>query len=295
MKLKLVFATALVAGLGWFALKDSVLTAWMSRGAPLEAASAPDHTSDAGWAIKPGDPPPAVWETGWVTDVFLLPPLASAPLRHGTIRPDTTPALRSQIRRAEALATPLFAIGPVYMPKLRLPSPANSADSADWSLAREDLASALNAYLEQHNKGRAILFAVAPGSEPLLDAVSEVMASGPDELRQRSGGLVVFEALPQDTGALETICSPAVGENCVLLIASSPISDFGWFFAPHLPSDKPIRALDNPVAAGVDIEARRNAVLAYLEENVARMAEPLPGFETIDVAPIRRPGTTRED
>lgn len=287
MKVRYVIGSFLVALLGWLAFKDIVWTVWHSQtGEPV--AEAPDHTQGSGWLLRPENPPPAVWERGWAIDIFMLPARPGYGSRGKVIDPSLD-AVRTQItERTEALAGPLSGIGPIYVPALRLPSPA--IRDPDWSLAKSDLTNAFAAYLETDNRGRAILIAVPPGSEPLLGALSPPLAEASKNLKDRMAGLVQYNtdvpANPPDE-----ICGPAIMQQCLISLpvmkAEAPLA----ILAPNLPNAWPRHEIISPVTARSALTVRRETVLAWLEKNGAREAEPLGGLETIEVAPIRRPGT----
>lgn len=287
MKLRYVIGALVVTLLGWMAFKDMVWTSWVSRGgAPV--ARAPDPTQAGVWLVRPASPPPAVWERGWGIDVFMLPPRPSL-AADGPVISTSQDNLREQLTaRTEALADPLAGIGPIYVPSLRLPSPATH--DPDWTLAQRDLETAFAAYLETNNRGRAVLVAVPPGSEPLLGALAIPIAEAPQKLKQRMAGLVHYSA-DGPVAPPEEICGPAIAQQCLVEIpviqAKSPLA----ILAPRLPNASPAYEIASPVTARSALTVRRETVLAWLEKNGAREAEPLGGLETIEVAPIRRPGT----
>ena len=287
MTLRYLIGALAVALLGWIAFKDAIWTAWASRG-NAELAPAPDPMSEAGWLLRPDTPPPAVWDSGWGIDVFMLP---ARPARAGgpvVISPSDAERRSELVERTEVLAEPLSGLGPVYVPNLRLPSPA--ARAPDWGPARADLAAAFASYLETDNRGRAVLFAAPPGSEPLLGALAAPLSEAPENVTVRMGGLVHFSGTTP-VKPPQAICGPSIAERCLVDIPVSAVRAPLAFLSPRLPSAWPAHEIVSPVTARSALTVRRETVLAWLDKNAAREAEPLGGFETIEVAPIRRPGT----
>ncbi len=287
MKLRFLIGSILVALLGWIAFKDSAWTAWLNRGEP-HAAPSPDYATQAGWLIRPQSQPPAVWDSNWAIDVFMLPPRPGQGRAAGMIATDDANLRQHLAARAEGLADPLARIGPVYVPHLR--QPAAASRQPDWSAAQRDLATAFSAYLENDNRGRAVLFAVPPGSEQLLPALGESLIGAPPALGERTVGLVHFsDALQVEPPAM--LCGPAVAGDCIVEIPVSARFDWKDFLSPNLPNASPEHEIISPMTARAALTVRRDSILAWLDRNGARPAEPLDSFETIGVAPIRRPGT----
>lgn len=287
MKLRFLFGSVLVALLGWIAFKDSLWTAWVTRGPPA-GAPAPDPGTAEGWLMRPRAKPAAVWDSRWAVDIFMLPARPGLASAEGPVAAGDADMRRHLAERTQTLAAPLANIGPVYVPWLRLPGAASR--DADWSEARSDLVAALAAYLETDNRGRAILFAAPPGSEPLLSGLAEGLEAGSDRLSDRLGGIVHFSAgSPLDPPP--GLCGPAIGENCVVTIPVSARRGALSFLSPQLPGAMPGFEIDAPASAGSALTVRRETILAWLERNAARPAEPLGGLEPIEVAPIRRPGS----
>lgn len=287
MRPGLVFLFVLGVVLAWVFLKDVAWTAYFNQG---EAATAPPPTyqDPESWGHWPETAPEPVWEDGWAVDVFLVPPMPSAAHRHGIVAANHLRARRSVMEHAEPLAGALSAIGPVYMPLVRTPSPADR--EPDWDAPRGDLAAALETYLETRNAGRGLVIAVPAGSMALLDALPGPLAQSETGVSNRLGGLVSFSQ-DEPRPAPDGVCGQA-GQalGCRLDIGVEASGGLGRLLFANLPGGSPDVELTDPEAARAALAQRRATLLDWLDANAARRAEPLTGFETIEVAPIRTPG-----
>ena len=223
------------------------------------------YTDYASWAVIPKETPPAVWAGGWAVDVFLVDGASELKGRSGKQLDQKEQNARLQGRMLE---DGLSAIGPVYAPLFR----ANAKG--------DDLARAFLIYLKQHNRGRAFVIAA---DTSLPTALLAEIQKDPD-LSERFGGFYRLgkhpEALaltddPIETG--ETYCAPHLSEagTCLNDIVTTRHSGFA-VLAPN-------SGLGATPAAGF---------ITWLDENAARMAEPLGDLEEVDIVDIRRPGDT---
>jgi len=292
MRPGIVFLLILGFALAWVLLKDSAWMAYFNQG---EAATAPppSYEGQDNWAHWPEPAPAPVWEAGWDVDVFLIPPMPAAAHRHGIMAASHPRARHSVVSRAEPLVGALSELGPVYMPLVRAPSPADRAP--DWSESRADLAAALDTYLETRNAGRALVIAVPPGSGRLLEAVTRSVAQSQTGLDARLGGVVRFRQEAPKAIPAQLCGQAAEALGCRIDIASRADSGVRKLVLPTLPGGSPLLELAAPDAAQAALRARREELRAWLEANLAKRAEPLDGFETIEVAPVRKPGQAEDE
>lgn len=203
-----------------------------------------DYTLTESWDARPAEQPPAVWEEGWAIDVIQL-------------TADTR-------RDPEDFAAALGAIGPVYAPKLRAPNFA------------EDAASALEAYLEASNNGRAFVIA----SNQPLPATAVPVINTDAMVRARFGGVLLLEG--QETAFAPgvnpaSVCSDrfGVGEVCAAPVEIKR-NDGVWI----IDGDGP--------AGGAVIDG----FAEWLDGSAPKLAEPLGDLEEVEIIDIRRPGQT---
>ena len=291
--------TLLIVALGlalWFGLKDWAIRVIMSQGTAIQSAAV-DYALPESWALRPDTIPAGAWETPWGVDVFLLLPPVTSPTRHGIIGPENGIVQKETQRMAALFSVALAKAGPVYAPRYRQASPAQLKRDQPNGIAAmvSDTQSAFSHYLEADNRGRAILLAVTPGAEPLLETINARIL-GDDQLQDRIVGTVVFSSPASRADDLLTgaPCNESVSDICRIPVAIR--TRHGWlsWLSPNLPT-KPVRyrilASDNMPEQLAD---RAKLVSAWLDANAPKPAEPLGGFETIEIAPIRRPGETND-
>ena len=252
-----------------------LLPNWLSRGDPV-LAEAPDFTQPSAWILTPDTLPPAVWEEGWAIDFFVLPPVPATLQRHGVVATLDEPARAAINRDTAALVALLEAHGAVYMPALRMPSA--SARAPDYTASSVDLIAAFRPYLEDRNRGRAIVPVILPGSSELLPELEAASDSATERLP------LVIVLGSETTSDINLATETLVIETQ----AGSPLP--GIARLPNAPGS----SIPADVAQSEsDLAAAIQAVYARLE-NVPRRAEPLGGFEVIEATPIRRPGETTD-
>jgi len=283
-------AGAILLLFAWILLKDALALAIQPAGATAPGP-APDYADPASWLSAPETPPPSLWEEGWDIDLFLLPALAKAWQAPGIIDPAAADYRAEQAETVAALMPALAATGPVYSPALRLPSPASVP--GDWSPAASDLGAAIGHYFDTLNRGRALAILVPDGDQPLAGALKAALA-GRSEIEQAR--IVAVIALG---GADERVASPlagcAYGPDCPLALPVSQAPDLLARLRPQPPGGVHPFRLDAPEAFGAELTALRADWLDRLEDGVPRPAEPLGGFETIEIAPVYTPDGERID
>ncbi len=281
---RLLLALLLIVAL-WFGLKDWSYRMLLSQGSPA-MAPAPDYGTRDAWLLHPIELPAAVWDSGWAVDVFFVPAPGAAPLGHGMIAA-ADPAMQDDVIRASAeMLDSLGAAGPVFAPAYRLASPASAANGLTAE-SLEDIRVAFSDYLDARNNGRAVLIATAPG---MAAPVAQAIAPRLDDdllLAERVAGHVAF--VTRDTPQA-LACSPAPGLDCPLLVKVSAQRGWSGLVAPRLMRQPVAYRLADPEETSAQIAAHTAAVLAWLNDNAPMLAEPLEGFDSIEVAPIRRPG-----
>lgn len=203
---------------------------------------ASDYRLGASWTIRPETPPAPVWEGGWAYDILLF----NADRR----------------RDSQAYAEALRQLGPVYAPVLR-PGQAGP-----------DAASALDAYLQTDNRGRAFIIAL---NFPLTQEMVSAIGADP-MIRARFGGLLLVDRLKTAFGPdlyPASVCSDRFGSGEV---CEAPIqirrNDSKWTIVTG-------DGQTNPVTDGFS---------EWLEQYAPKMAEPLGQLEEIGISEIRRPG-----
>lgn len=285
---------ALIACLGiivlWFGLKDWVYRTINSQGEPLIAEQL-DYSDAAAWIERPAIPPPGGWETPWGVDVFLVAPPSTRPAKNGEI------LIGDNTIDAALVA---FDGLPVYAPRYRQPSPAvRRRDTSPYDdHSRADITAAFDQYLETDNLLRGLLIAVPEGHEALVeDSLAEIRADA--DLRQRFAGVLSLTAgADQPPEALDgVICSDAMEGQCVIAAAMPGKRSALGILTPTLPAPPRSYALADAEAATIAVSSRAALLSEWLDEALPKPAEPLGGFDTmesIEIAPIRRPGQTDE-
>ena len=277
-----------LTGLAWLFAKQALFTWWYTGSAPV-MAEAVDYADPLSWAVRPAASPASVWEVGWRVDVMLLPSWPKAWHKTGDIPPMD---MDYGLEQADALAAVLPALrqlGPVYAPRLRMPSPV-SADP-DWGAAAEDFAAAMDHYYLNENRGRGILLAVPGETLGLAPLAIEALEARQPLEKQRIAGVIILA--DRDGPIPEFPCpfGPDMACPTVIDMPESPPA-LAWFGAMP-PGGAHPRVPGNPDALEGKLAVTRAYYLDWLEKNAAKQAEPFGGFEVIDVAPISRPDGSR--
>ena len=155
--------------------------------------------------------------------------------------------------------TPFAKAGTVYAPYLRA------------ATYEDDLASALNQYLSTDNRGRAFLIAT---DAPLPASVLPAFEADP-LLKDRFGGLLAYGDARSGTGLAESVPASAICSRRYVpekgCTASVDVSRAGRGYE----------------MAGS--EALTDGLIAWLNDNAAKLAEPLGPLEEIEIIEIQRP------
>ena len=260
-----------------------------------ETATVPlDYSVPGHWLYRPDSPPPPVWEAGWEIDFFVIPPAPQRLSAEGLIDPMDDQLRDDQRGASAALVEILGSAGQVYMPSLRWPSPI-SKPPADVRTASADVLTSFETYLERDNQGRAVVFVVPANAPSVLTTVSEAVSNRLAEIQRRLGGLVVIGRSATDVSAWSTpLCSAALATNCTFVVPAEPASTL---LAPLLtpkPTLIPNLVLNDPEATKEALNLHTRVILADLENNVAKTAEPLGELTFVDAPEIRRPGEVDE-
>lgn len=279
----------LVVVLGWMLGKDALFDAVLAPDAATRLEAPGDWTAPASWLARPDTPPPGAWETPWGIDVILLLP---APRSLGR-EPNAIAQARSD------LAGALSAIGPVYAPAIRAVAPASyrtgrTQGTYERALenARADALAAFEAYLAADNRGRGVMFVALAETSDLLPALAGRVADEP-RLQARTVGFVRLSAPATQRPEPPTItaCMSHLADACETVFTYEPDLPLQRFVLPN----PPVRALPRPGAeiAPAEIEWLRQRALtasAVLDAEGIKPAPPLPPLESVDIAPVRRPG-----
>lgn len=254
----------------------------------VQTLPALDYTFAEAWESQPSETPPGAWETPWGVDLFMVYPTPRVNSPHGLIDAEaavTHPSYtKLDVEIREALPSDAF----VYVPKYRPPSSTTTPEAAPP--VTDDLIRAFEAYLGNPNRGRAIMLVGVGETDqqitPLLARLSQ------EDLRNRFAGLVHFstrEGLETDAAFSELQCSPALEGACyqsVLMESSRPLGDH---LLPRLPNLRAEYSVLDPDGTAVAIAVQQSAVSIWLDTNAPKPAEPLFGFEAIEIAPIYTP------
>ena len=283
-RLQIVLPALLVAALmAWFLFKD---TAWQTfhEGGTVRTQQAPDYGNSAAWILRPDIPPPSVWEAGWAVDVFLLPPWPKAWTGPGTIAPDNADYRIEQADFLAAVLPALGSVGPVYSPAARLPAPME--DMPNWTDAQADAMAALEYYFENDNNGRAVALAVPEGSAPLIEALMGRL----DRVGHREHARIVALIVLGDGAMAETFAECGFGPSCPTRLPVQPspaiLTRLG---AQPAGGVHPLGAVDEAGLSEILSNAHAEWI-NHLDENVPKPAEPFGAFESIEAAPVFRPG-----
>jgi len=233
---------------------------------PFIEVSPLSYTDYASWSVVPKETPPAVWQDGWATDVFLVDSASELKGRTGKQLDKKEQNARLQGRMLE---DGLSAIGPVYAPLYR-------ADAKG-----DDLARAFLIYLRKHNHGRALVIA---SDTALPDALLAELELEP-ELMERFGGFYRIGKKPETLSltdnpetSVETYCPSHLTESAACVKDITTVRKGG--FAVLAPDSS---VTESAAAFG-----------EWLNANASPMAEPLGDLEEVEIVDIRRPGDTDE-
>jgi len=286
-----LFLIALIAGVLWFGLKDWGYRTALSQGTP----SLPPEAEYAGsqvWVGFPEATPPGAWETPWGVDLFAVLPPSAAAHRHGLVSAAHDKTRKHFEDSLSGLAVPLAGVMPVYAPYYRHASAVHSGKqlAAYRVTTASDLSGAFNAYLETHSQGRGFILLVSPGMNGAVDGLLETISKD-DQLRNRFGGVILLGK--DEPGALEASCSDAMEGDCIISAEVRASGNMLSFLTPSLPR-RPVRyTLKDGDELAVTLAARAQSLSVWLDANAPKPAEPLGGFddmEVVEIAPIRNPG-----
>jgi hypothetical protein len=263
----------LIAG-GWFGARV------LMQPAPAPMATL-DYTDYSNWAVFPHEAPAPVWRDGWVADVFMIAPGARIKNTHRLDTQDLARARKKTVDNIQGLLPNLAGIGTVYAPLLR-------AEAVDI-----DIEAALSIYLNGFNKGRALV--IVTDREINADALLPI-SSNP-AVRERFAGFLILSPEGNDN---QTAIIQSTGENAAgdaQLCPPQRISD-EEAKPPLCESVLNIERVsgtytfvDHPIT---DVSIL-DGWMDYLRKNVSPLAEPLGGFEEVEIIDVRRPGETTKE
>jgi len=288
LKLSIGIAAALIVA--WFGFKNPVYNLLKTSGA-AEIPATLDYTSFEGWASQPETDTPGAWETPWGVDVFLVYPTPRKASGHGLMDANDAFAHASQVSLSEEIVAALPSDASIYVPKYRAVSNAKSAE--DESLRQqgaEDLGSAFDAYLANVNRGRAIMLVGVGDTAPLLTPILNRLQM--EDLQIRFAGLVHITPNADETNAaFEALnCSPALDGACLQTVEAQMYRPIGDHLLPRLSNMRGHYNILDPLGTAAAIETQTKHVSDWLDTHAPKPAEPLFGFEAIEVAPVYRPG-----
>lgn len=218
-----------------------------------------DYAEPQSWAVRPGTPPPAVWEAGWDIDVLILS--ADAATEPG--ESDTEERrIQASAKTLDSLSAAFTQIGPVYAPLLRRESMLT------------DTAAALEHYIDEDNRGRAFVVAT---DAPLPSVFAEKL-SADNLLRDRFAGVMTFGDSADTAGFapgtnMQDVCSRRYegSETCTQAIELRR-SGSGY-------------AATGDNGAG---DALVGGFTNWLHGNASKLAEPLGDFEEVEIVDIQK-------
>lgn len=277
-----------VAAILWIGLKDWAYRTIYTQQAPVEATE-PDYGQPESWAMRPAEQPAGGWESPWGVDLFVLPPVRRSPHPPGTVNPDHP---RSSDETAAFLELLSGSLGdaPVYAPYLRHGSPVHRDDADFAAMTDADALSAFELYLEQDNRQRGFVLVAPASMEAPTESMLALFADDAD-MRQRFGGVVWLGS--GAAGLEELDCSDGLIGQCLIEVPMKSGVPVFQRLKPNLPLPRLKYRLVDPEAAAVSISNRLAFLSDWLDENAPKPAEPFGGFdemESVEVAPIRRPG-----
>lgn len=274
----------------WFGLKNWAIRTWLSQGRVIET-TVPDYRLDSSWLALPNQPAPAVWSDGWASDVFWLPAPSTTPQRSGLVGIDSPASYRDMSRTLTSLQPALVQAGQIYAPLYRFQSPASRGQQLTQE-SMTDRFDAFQTYANTYNRGRAFFIAT---DRPIDPQIAAYIQSDPHML-ERFGGVIrlgeLADASLSPVPEQLPLCSAAFRPlDCIHPL---PISirhkRFGFLF-PQLPVRRAsIRLAKHETGAALSGQTKH--LIAWLEENGTRLAEPFGDFEEVGIAPVRRPGET---
>lgn len=259
---------------------------WLSS-QPATRPAAPDFTSEAAWIVRPNPLPPAVWEGDWAVDVFLVPPRSASGTAPGQIDTMAEEARTQVLAQTQGLRESLSQLGAVYMPALRMPSPATRG--GDWRPAEGDLAEALGAYMQRANRGRALVFAVPPSSMDLLPALEAAAAGQGLDVSQRFLGVITLGE-PVGETVPATLCNEAVSPDCNLVLAIESSASPLALFQPRRPGAPEAYSFVDREGEMRRLVVFANNAVDALALGADKMVEPFGAIDVFEPTPILRPG-----
>lgn len=288
----LIIAAVLLAA--WFGLKDVVFRSVFPGKTPSEQIAA-TYNGDDGWAVIPVEPPPGAWLDPWGIDLYIIPPPSGAAAGKGLIGAFHAKAAEEMTKHAHKIEKALAPSGPSYSPIYRHPSASMRPKANAWDVAHEDIAIAFERYLYTKNNMRGILLVSSPQTQDFVAPILARIESDPRLLERFSG--VLWLQTNTTPPNMEVNCSPVMIGNCDIVgIVQNTSSWLGWML-PRQPRKSVRFEFSDPEQLATQLTERNTKLSIWLDENAPKPAEPLGGFddiEIVDVAPIRRPGETDE-
>lgn len=218
---------------------------------PALEVPASSYTQNQDWAFLPEAPTDPVWLTGWKTDVFLI-------LKQNQVSGKTLAMLEQNTLKAretsDVHASALSSYGAVYAPVLR----------AGYN---DDAATALAAYLTQHNRGRA--FIILSDETLAIDFTEAISAAN---ALDRFGGYYFTntESTSNSKASGLAICPTHLADLCTDTIAITITKT----------------SVSAPNNSTNDLYSEFQT---YLENDIRPMAEPFGDFEEVEVISVKKP------
>ncbi len=187
-----------------------------------EIAAPPDYANESSWLIRPKAPLPGAWETPWGVDVFFAHPtsfLSSEKWNDDLSLPATT----EQHSLTNIYARAFADAGAIYAPRYRQATlgalyDEDSSSASAIELAYADIDRAFQHYLENDNKGRAlILVGVDQGGLLIQRLLAEEFVT--EDLRQRLVAAYAIETYTPESFVHSqkswlSVCDTANQFNC---------------------------------------------------------------------------------
>lgn len=239
-----------------------------------DAPAAPDYATAAAWLARPNDEMPGGWEKPWGLDLIWFVDQPDGYLGGWNIPLDWA-GTDSQLSGEEWLYPESDEAYGFYAPGRRH-SASLSGDETDLKSAQaletEDVLKAADFYLETDNKSRGIFLGGQGSGVQAALTVFEQRIADTRPYSEIFGGLIISS---NSTG--NEIGDLPPWPDCAETIADYPcVLD--------------LRTVGDSELAAEEIERTFERFSAWLDTNVTKPAAPLPPFETIELAPIRRPG-----
>lgn len=280
----------LIAVVGWFVLKDPVYR-HLTKTDDL-AVEALDYSDPASWLSRPDTAPPGGWETPWGVDLFVVAP---RPTQVTGVSVAVVAPLSSEGSFVSEIAKS-YSDSEVYAPQLRYPSARIGKRIPDEAIARlsDDVMASLTEYLSEDNRMRGFVLLVPSNLMSATQPALELIENDPS-LLERFGGVIVL-GKPLDL-EIDLACSEAFSGDCAALAGLQMKRGALSFLFPSLPTQTARYELRDEETFADLLKGRMSQLSIWLDEALPKPAEPLGGLETmesIEIAPVRRPGDTED-